>query len=372
MIIKSVKARKIKDSRGEWTIEVSVNNFKASSPSGKSTGKYESKQYYRSLDFCINYLNKWDYGLEINDFSDLIKIEKIIKKDLKLKNAKEFGGNSLFAFESAILKALAGKKKELWSLIPGKKNIPVPVGNAIGGGLHSSKFKKHPLFQEFLLIPNEKNFNSNLKKMNSIYNKLGLKLRAKVKNDEGAWNVNLNEEEILEIFKEFNIRIGLDIAGSSFYKRGYKYKYKILKRLEQVKYINHLIKEYGIFYVEDPLEENDFSGFSKLKGKLIVGDDLTATQISRVKKAINKKSISAMIIKPNQNGSLLEVAKIFNICRNNKIKTIISHRSGETLDSALADYAYGFGADFIKTGIFGKSRIIKLRRLMKIEKSLNK
>ena len=125
------------------------------------------------------------------------------------------------------------------------------------------------------------------------------------------------------------------------------------------------------------MQEEDFKGFSKLfksiksinrdpKTSVLVGDDLTATQISRLKKAIKLNSINAIIIKPNQNGSLIELQKIFKICKKHRIKTILSHRSGETLDNALADYSFAFQADYIKTGIASKYREAKLKRLIEI------
>jgi enolase len=131
-----------------------------------------------------------------------------------------------------------------------------------------------------------------------------------------------------------------------------------------------LIDKYNLLYVEDPLQEEDFRGFGLIKKKhLIVGDDLTATQIKRLENAIKNKSINALIVKPNQNGSLIELKKIFDICKANGIKTIMSHRSGETMDNALADYAFAFGADYIKTGIATKWREAKLNRMIEIENS---
>lgn len=375
MIIKDVRAIKIKDSRGEETIEVSVKGCKASSPSGKSTGKYETKPWHENIDWNVKFLNASYFNIEIKEFADLKKIEIFIKRKLKLKNVKEFGANALFSLESAILKALAkSERKKLWEIINSRaRKLPIPVGNVVGGGLHSHN-KSHQEFQEFLLIPKGKSFRENYKIMKEVYGKIGKILKAKGKDDEGAWETNLGNEKIFEIlsrFKEANI--GVDVASSSFYKNGnYYYKNKKLTRKEQIEYVSYLTKKHNLFYVEDPLQEEDFSGFAMIKRSrkhLIVGDDLTATQILRVKKAIRKKSINAMIIKPNQNGSLIELKKIFEICRKNGIKTILSHRSGETLDSALADYAIGFGADFIKTGISTKWREVKLGRLGEIEKT---
>jgi enolase len=371
MFLKKVSAKKIKDSRGDSTIEISVNKQPASSPSGKSTGKYETPSYRKSLKQSIKDINNSDFsGIEINSFQDLSKLESFIKKKFKLKDVKQFGANVLFALECATLKALAKEKnKQLFQIInPNARKIPVFVGNATGGGMHSHN-KNKPAFQEFLIIT------KNLKLMQKIYRQIKTKIKAASKNDEGAWQTSLNSEQILEILSKIKtVKIGLDIAASSFYKnKNYCYKQKQLNKTAQIHYINSLIKKYNLFYIEDPLHEEDFKGFSKIKhsySHLVVGDDLTATQISRVKKAIRQKSINALIIKPNQNGSLLELKQIFDICKKNKIKTILSHRSGETMDSALADLAVGFRADYIKAGISTKWREVKLKRLVEIKESL--
>ena len=378
MLIKKVKAKKIKDSRNEPTIEVSVNNQKASSPSGKSTGKYETPPYHKSLDWNVKVINSLDIPFEINSFNDLKKLEIFIKDKFKLKKPQNFGANALFALESAILKALAKEnKKQLWQMInPEAKKLPTPIGNAIGGGLHSHNPQK-PEFQEFLIIPKEKSINKNYNLMRLIYKKLKYLLKSNKINDEGALETSLPIEGILSLLSKFrNIKIGIDVAASSFYKnKHYTYNKKSLITKYQISYINKSIKDYNIFYIEDPLQEEDFNGFAKIiksKNHLVTGDDLTATQIPRLKKAIKTKAINAIIIKPNQNGSLIELQKIFQICRKHKIKTILSHRSGETLDNSLADYAFAFQADYIKTGITTKWREVKLKRLIEIEKTLNK
>lgn len=377
MLIKSLSAQKIKDSRNDFTIEISINGQKASSPSGKSTGKYETPSYNNSIEWNINAINNLKISFEINSFNDLSKIESFIQEQFNLKNAKQFGANALFALESAILKALAkSQNKELWQIINSNASrMPIPIGNAIGGGLHSH-IEAHPTFQEFLLIPKENSIKKNYHLIKKIRSELGKKLKAKKINDEGAWECALAEEDILDLLLLYRINIGIDVASSSFYKnRKYNYKNKSLSKKEQVNYINSLIKKYNLFYVEDPLHEEDFTNFSKViksQNHLVVGDDLTATQIPRLNKAIGSKSINAIIIKPNQNGSLLELQEIFNICKKHNIKTILSHRSGETLDSALADYAFAFQADFIKCGIATKWREVKLNRLIDIENSINR
>jgi len=375
MIIREVKAKKIKDSRGDYTIEVSVNKCKASSPSGKSVGKYETPSYHGSIEWNIKVINHLNIDFEINKFEDLEKVEELIKSKTKIKDVKLFGANALFALESAILKALAkSEKKELWQIINEKaRKFPTPVGNAVGGGLHSEGFENHPFFQEFLLIPKEGSFEEKVKTMKEVYASVGNLIDADKKNDEGAWQTSLNEIEIFDILSMFKdkVNLGTDIAANSFYENG-NYKYKVtFSRDKQISYVNMLIDKYDLFYVEDPVQEEDYFGFSLIKKKhLVVGDDLTVTHIKRLEKAIKYKSINAIIIKPNQNGSLLEVKKIFEICNAHGIKTVVSHRSGETMDDALADIAFGFGADYIKTGIAMKWREAKLNRLIEIEKLL--
>jgi enolase len=177
--------------------------------------------------------------------------------------------------------------------------------------------------------------------------------------------------------KGIEINIGLDIASDSFFNRKYFYKNPnmVFNKKGQLEYIKNLIKKYDIFYIEDPLEENDFEGFSYLLKEtedkcLIVGDDLIATNPERLKKAIKKNSINAVIIKPNQIGSLIKMKETIAIAKKYNIKTIISHRSGETKDSTIADFAVGFGIDYIKTGIYGKFRESKLKKIIKIERDL--
>lgn len=383
MIIKGVKAKIIKDSRKEPTVEVTietnVGKFVSSAPNGKSKGKHEAKSYVKSLPKDIESLEKIsDYFSEehLEKFEDLRRIEDIAKGHI--------GANTLFALESAVLKAISKEqKKEIWQLInPKAKQFPRFVGNSVGGGLHSNTSKK-PDFQEFLLVPDfefpSKNQDSNLEskeKLKQLLKKKDSKFSEK-KNDENAWVTTLNEKEIFDLISQLGIPFGTDAATSGFYKRKkYHYKNPPLDRTpeEQLMYLKNLIKNYNLFYVEDPFQEEDFESFAKLlkafPNSLIVGDDLTVTNLKRLEKAIEEKAINAIIVKPNQNGSLVEVAQVVELAKKKNIKTIFSHRSGETKESILADLAFGFQADFMKCGITGPEREAKINRLIEIEKSL--
>lgn len=381
MKIKGVDAKSIFDSRKEKTISVSiktnVGNFNASSPSGKSVGTYEAKAYKKNIDEDIKTLKKFsnyftDESMDV--FDDLRRVEDIVDKQI--------GANTCFALESAILKAIAKEKnKQVWELVnQNAKTFPRLVGNCIGGGKHSKTDKK-PDFQEFLVIPDlnsiQKNFDENkkIKEKSQFYlEKKDEKFR-KNKNDENAWITSLNEKEVLEILKNFNIPIGIDVAASSFYKRKkYHYENPMLKRdeEEQLFYIDSLIKNFNLSYVEDPFEEEDYDSFAKILKKhpqtLTVGDDLIVTNYKRLEKAIEKKSINALIVKPNQNGRLTDVKRVCELAKKNNIKIVFSHRSGETEENILADLAFGFQADFLKCGIDGAEREAKIKRLIEIEK----
>jgi enolase len=401
MIIKGVDAKTILDSRKEKTIQVSIKtsagNFSASSPSGKSKGKYEAKYYRKSLEEDIKTIKKFrDYFSEeiLEEFNDLKRVEDILEGHV--------GSNTLFAFESAILKAIASKKfktshsssknverkekkEDIWKLInEDAKSFPRLVGNCIGGGKHSKPISgKRPDFQEFLLIPNEKSVKKSLEINQKAKKEVEMLLREtdktfkNEKNDEDAWMVSLNEKEILDILKKIELPLGADIASSEMYKRkNYCYENPLLKRTpeEQLSYLLNLIKNFSLFYIEDPFEENDFESFAKLlkqcPNSLIVGDDLTVTNPKRFEKAIEKKSINAIIVKPNQIGSLMAVKKVCEMAKKNNIKIVFSHRSGETGETILADLAFGFQADFFKCGITGREREVKIKRLIEIENSL--
>ena len=264
------------------------------------------------------------------------------------------------------------------------------VGNCIGGGKHSRQKKKSDI-QEFLLIPQTKKVFDGQFINNEAYKRVKKLLSQKdaewnnALTDENAYASTLKTEEILDILaelkkqmeKDFEIKfgIGIDAAASSFWN-GLFYAYKNpearMEREQQIEYIANLIKKYNLFYVEDPLQEEDFSGFSRLlklvPNCLIVGDDLIATQVDRFERAMREKSINAVIIKPNQNGSLVRTKQVIDMAKLYGVKCIISHRSGETSDTTIADLAFAWEIPYIKTGIAGQERLAKINRLIKIEK----
>lgn len=391
MIVKEIKASKILDSRKEETIAVLVKTdaglFSTSSPSGKSKGKHEQASYIESINHDISVLENTKFDFNFDKFSDLTKVEELVKGKI--------GANSLYALEASLLKAAAyEQEKSLWEFLnPKATRFPRPVANIIGGGMHTIPTEgKKADFQEFLIIPRAEKITDNvfiIKKAHELAGKI-LEVRGAKGglNDEGAWATSLENEGCLsvlnqvreELARELNheIDIGIDCAGSSFFSYTYNYKnpVKRLKTKEQINYISELADKFMLSYIEDPLNEEDFSGFRSLRGSIkrpciIIGDDLTVTNLERFKEAVKNKSIGGIILKPNQTGSLIEINKIIGFCKKLGIATIMSHRSGEIMDYTIADLAFAWQCDFFKCSVIGQEREIKWKRLIEIEKSLD-
>ena len=364
-----MEVNKIKNSRNEETIEVVYKGVKGSAPGGKSKGIYEVKDFNSDIDSEINSLKESSEkleNLEMNSFEDFKKVQ-IYDSNI--------GSTARIALEFAMFQCKGGYK-----FLEGRK-LPRPLGNIIGGGLHKQNSTLE--FQEFLIIPEKaKTFKEsaeiNIKFHKFIQEKLH-KLDKNFKDDktdEGAWSPGLTNEEVLNLLKKysskFKCRIGVDIAASSFFKDNlYKYKDKQLTKDEQIDYVNSLIKKYDLYYVEDPLHQDDFSGFSYINKKaLIVGDDLIATNIERLKRGLHIHAVNAFIVKPNQIGSLYKVKEIVDFAKQNNIVPIISHRSGETMDTTISHLSVSMEIPIIKTGIFGKEREAKINELIRIENEI--
>ncbi len=409
MFVKEINARIIKDSRKEDTIEVAVKTadgtFTASAPSGKSKGKYEAAALSaRGFEFSINFARALGNKLcqdavALTEFADLRRVEGYARTVDKTTNWSAVGANTLYAIESALLKAIAASyDSELWRfLCPKPKILPMPLGNCIGGGVHVKQETKTD-FQEFLLLPKTQHFfDAYFVNLQAYKHAKGFLMEQDKRydgmlTDEQAFASTMENEQVLwlllnvkkEIKDSLNVdlRLGLDVAASTFFRGSYFYQNpeRKLNAEQQISYILGLIKKYNLYYVEDPLREEDFKGFTRLlkevqKQKLnclICGDDLTATQFNRVERAVKEKSINAMIVKPNQNGSLLETERIIDFAKDNDIIPILSHRSGETSDDTLAHLAVGWQVPIIKTGILGKERFAKLHKLLRIEREINK
>ena len=379
MKIKNIKARIVYASNSKQTIEVEIETLKgkvrASAPIGTSKGKFEAKEIEPKI--ALKIFEKISKQLKMIEVEDFYEADKLLQLIDKTENFEKIGGNLAIAISNAFLKAFALEEgKEVFELFDAKK-MPLPLCNVVGS------WEKFYGFQEFLLFPKkQESFASSIEKISEAYNKIGEILREKNfkfgKNLESAWVTNLKIQEILEIInevaKEYEVKIGVDIAANSLWNgEFYIYENEKLNTLEQLGFIENLIKDFKIKYVEDPFNENDITSFAALQARLpnvlVCGDDLYATNLKRLRVGIDLKATKAAIIKPNQIGIISDAIKFFEEAKKNGMKTVFSHRSGETDDSLICHLAIGLGSDFIKIGISGE-RIFKINEMLRIEEKL--
>lgn len=393
MKIKDLKARQILDSRGNYTVEVSLftdnGEFKASCPSGDSTGKKEALEL-RDADGgvleAVSNVNEKIYPLLKNE--DILNQEVLDKKMIELDgtgNKSNLGANAILPVSIAALKAAASH----YSISPysyiekiyGKRSLfPLPSFNIINGGAHAGNNLD---IQEFMVIPQGERYSDNLSSGASIYNKLKKLLRERYGKealnvgDEGGFAPFISRaDEALDLIKEVidkDVRIGLDCAASYYYKSGeYHMEKAVFTREGLIKFYNDLIQRYPIDFIEDPFDEDDIESWKRsgeIKDAAVIGDDLTVTNEKLIREA--SSYINGVIIKLNQIGTVTETINAIKEARKNNLKIIVSHRSGETTDSFIADLAVGVSADYIKTGAPARGeRVVKYNRLLEIYEEL--
>ncbi len=397
-LIDDIIIRKILDSRGNPTVEVEIiteNGYgMAAAPSGASTGEHEVKAFPEGgVDKAISIFHE-DIESEMIgiDTFEQEYIDSLLHQIDGTPDFAKIGGNVSVAISLAVAKASASILGiPLYQYIGGAftKSIPNPQGNLIGGGRHAIGGTD---IQEFLVVSISDSISKSVFANAYAHKTVGKKLKAKLpdtaigKGDEGAWVAKLTNEEALEVLRstcddvksELGIEIhpSLDVAASELYENGnYKYKDKVLSTDQQVDYIIKLIEDFDLHMVEDPLDENDFEAYAKLTEAvgskcIIVGDDLYVTNKTRLQKGIDMGSSNAILIKPNQVGTLTDTVQTVNLAKENGLRTIISHRSGETIDETIAHLGVAFGSYAIKTGAVGGERIAKLNELIRIAEDL--
>ncbi len=411
--IKSIVARQIFDSRGNPTVETDVittNNVigRAAVPSGASTGVHESvelrdnhstymgKSVFNAVKNVNELISKELNNLSIFD-QELID-EKMINLD-GTNNKSKLGANAILSVSLAVSKAAANEKNiSLYKYLGTSLSnvLPVPLMNIINGGSHSDS----PIsFQEFMIVPiGAKSFTNALQIGNEVFHNLKSILKSRglstAVGDEGGFAPELKgtEDAINTIIEAVNkagyemkkdVMLALDCASSEFYKDGY-YDYSIFEKdnltklnsNEQVDFLVDLCEKYPIISIEDGMDENDWEGWKLLTEKIgdkvqLVGDDLFVTDIKRLSKGINENIGNSILIKFNQVGSLSETISSINLATKNNFTSVISHRSGETEDSTIADLCVAFNTGQIKTGSMSRSdRMSKYNQLLRIEEEL--
>ena len=412
-LIKSVEAIEILDSRGNPTLQVEVVTEEgicgvAAVPSGASTGSFEAvelrdgeknryngKGVLKAVENVNKKISKKIIGMNV--FEQRKIDEEMIRLDDTL-NKSNLGANAILGVSLAVAKAASNTLGiELYRYIGGinAKKLPVPMMNILNGGKHS---ENNISIQEFMIMPiGDITFAERLRRGAEIYHTLKNVLKEKGfavgVGDEGGFAPNLENEEmaldvIIEAIKKAgyepgkDIVLALDVASTEMKEEAkkigkdgyYFWKTEVLKTNEEmIEYLINLCEKYPIVSIEDGLAEEDWDNWQILTEKLgkkiqLVGDDLFVTNMSRLKRGIDKKVANAILIKPNQIGTLTETLDTIQMAKENGYKTIISHRSGETEDTTIADIAVGVNSMQIKTGAPCRTdRVAKYNRLLKIE-----
>jgi enolase len=406
-VINSVTAREILDSRGNPTVEVEVkledkSIGRAAVPSGASTGAFEAAEL---RDGGSRYLGK---GVETAVKNVVLKIapavigmkaddqrlldEKMIALD-GTKNKSSLGANAILGVSLATARAAAiSSNQSLFKYLGGSsaKTLPVPMMNILNGGAHADT---NVDIQEFMIAPiGAQSFKESLRWGAEIYHSLKSVLKKKGLatsiGDEGGFAPNLESNRaaldlILVAIENAGFKAGtqialaMDVAATEFFEDGkYKFEGKLLTSEQMIAYYSELVSAYPLVSIEDPLDEDDWSGWAKLTAELgekiqIVGDDLFVTNMERLTKGIESKTANALLVKVNQIGSLTETIDAVNLAHKNNYKSMMSHRSGETEDTTIADLAVALNCGQIKTGAPARSeRVAKYNQLLRIEEEL--
>ncbi len=404
MKIKDVKSREILDSRGWPTVETDIiledgTVATASVPSGASTGTNEAlelrdheKRYLgKGVQKAVTNVNTIIKENIINkEFSSYQELDELLIKLDGTKNKTLLGANAILSVSLAYIKACSKQKKEqLYETIGNNRTIPQCMFNILNGGMHADNKID---FQEFMIMVNRTSIKEQLQIASEVFHTLKKILKEKGYNtnvgDEGGFAPDLkNNEEALEMIieaiekagykKETDVKIALDIAATSFYhkeKDMYFLNNEYKTKEQMICMYQELVQKYPIFSIEDPLEETDFEGFAQLTKILktnIVGDDLYTTNKNLLQKGIDKKSTNFILLKANQIGTISEMIETINLAKENNINMIISHRSGETEDTFISDFAVGLGIKYMKSGSLSRGeRICKYNRLIRIEEQL--
>ena len=405
--IKYLKARQILDSRGSPTVEVDMSIddgeiFRASVPSGASTGKYEAVELRDNND---NYNGKSVHNA-VSNVNDLIK-NKIINKNFNsiyefdneilnldnTANKSNLGANAILACSLSFMKCLANNSNQSlyeFLLTDQEYILPCPLMNIINGGAHANNGLD---IQEFMIIPaGFKSFSDSLRagvetflKLKELLNK---KSYSTAVGDEGGFAPDLktNEEALNLILDSItlagyepgkNIFLALDVASSELYNQGkYSYDKELLSSYELIDVYKDLTSKFPIISIEDPLDEDDWESWKSITKSLgnsiqLVGDDLFVTNKSKLQMGIDTNAANSILVKINQIGSISETLDTINMAKNNNFSYIISHRSGETEDSSIADISVGTKSGQIKTGSCSRSdRTAKYNQLLRIEDQL--
>jgi enolase len=395
--VTSAVIRKVLDSRGNATVEVEVATrggfARVAAPSGASTGATEVQAFPEGgADAAVRaFRKKVARSLVGRDVADQAGADEALHRADGTANFAGVGGNTAVAASLALARCAADERGvPLWAYLSKAKRpqFPAPMGNVIGGGAHAVGGTD---IQEFMAFtrgcpPSQSVFaNARVHRLVKDELKASFPGQAIGKGDEGAWNVPTTDERAMKILTKCCARAAeetgldvvpaLDLAATEFHRDGkYRYKDRALTGEEQVEFLEMLIDAHGIKSVEDPFAEDDFGSFAELTRRvgrtcMVVGDDIFTTNTERIARGVKMGAANAVLIKPNQIGTLTDTIAAVKMAKDAGYATVTSHRSAETSDDTIAHLAVAFGSAAIKTGAVGGERTAKLNELIRIEEA---
>ena len=389
--------RTILDSRGNPTVEVEIAADgvvgRAAAPSGASTGVHEVAAFPAGgVDAAIRaFADRIRGPLTGRDVADQKGIDGLLHTLDPSPKFTAIGGNVAVAVSIACARAAAGVRGVplFQYLARGRPRIPFPMGNVIGGGRHAIG---GTTIQEFLAVAEAPSaaaaVSANAEVHRAVRDRLAALLpgTALGRGDEGAWVAPLEDERALDIVRDACRAVSIsrghavlpavDFAASEFFRdTRYHYGKRALTAGEQIEFVAELASRFSLYSVEDPLDQDDFDGWAELTDRvgercMVIGDDIFATSVARLQRGIEAGAANAILIKPNQIGTLTDTEAAVEVAHRNGYRTVMSHRSGETTDDAIAHLAVAYGCVAIKTGVVGGERVAKLNELIRIEEQI--
>lgn len=381
MIIKEVEARSIVNSNGEECVEVSVNKKFIGSAGLDRFNRFSVTQLPKTGNVAQDANKEFNEvlkGLNVSSFEDLNEVEALIADIDNSAKFNKIGGNAILALESALIKGMSNGESIFRFLNPYADDVPQPIFSCIGRSLNYNPANDIEM-KEILVMPNFESFDKNVVVGQMVHRKIGERLRFNLKNFNGSWISDRGFDKLLYSFKyliqdlnkelDGNISLGVSVGANHLFDgKFYVYKNKMLARNDQIEFVSKLVKDFDIEYIEDPLEENDFSSCKHFKRGMVSANYLLGSNVERFNQV--KNFVNTIVVKPTQIGSLVKTRELINNANEEGLNVVLSESSGETMDTINCHLSVAWNVPYVKLGLIGKERRAKINEFKEIETNL--
>ena len=375
MKIKNVDVDLISNSRNESAFQITINGiYTGSAGADGSLNRTVKEMPNVSVIFLNKILNKGLYGINVESFKDVLEIEELLMSYDGTKNLSKIGSKFLLALEFALLKA-ASDNNALRIINKNPKKIPQHLCNCIV----TNYTEKSRRFQEFYILPKVKNFSDGLFANSFVYGKLKSLIKGSERTDEGSFITGLKNENVLAVLEKITeettkklgveFSLGINFNSENTFNKGiYKIENRKFKPNDFVEELKKITNKFDVEYIEDPINKDDIANIQKIKSSYISGNRIFNSDFENIKKYA--KYFNCAVLKLNEIGSIGKLKKITDFCKNNDMSLVLEQNLGETSETVVSEIAVGFEFDFVKFGLSGKERILKLHEIKRIEAEL--